>query len=229
MEQPPIYLFDIKIQEPVTSLTDIIVGVACLYFFQLLRSKTPENRMFFYFRMFFLLTGIGTILGGLLGHAFLYTIENDWLKTPGWLISMVGVTMIERGCIEHSKNLLKPNLLRFFKVLNIVELLVFMALSFYYLDFLYVQVHSTYGLVVVVFAFELYVYLKTKQREIIYILLAVLSMVICAVVYSAKVAIHPFFNHADLAHVFMLISAILCYKGISRMQKISYGQSRQTA
>lgn len=219
MEQPPIYIFDIKIQEPVTSLTDLIVGVACIWCFFLLKKQNRPEKPFVYFRLFFILMGIATILAGILGHAFFYA-AGMWLKAPGWIISMISIMCIERGCIEHATPLIKPRIVSVFKVVNIIELLTFMFLAFYFLEFKYVQAHSTYGLVVVVFAFELYVYRKTRMESIKYILYAVASMVVCATVYLTKLSIHPYFNHADLAHMFMLLSAILAYKGISRLELI---------
>jgi hypothetical protein len=133
---------------------------------------------------------------------------------------MVSIMFIERGCIEHAKPLIKPRIASVFGVVNIIELLTFIFLTFYFLNFKFVQAHSTYGLVVVVFAFELYVYRKTRMQSIKYILYAVASMVVCAIVYLTKLSIHPYFNHADLAHMFMLSSAILAYKGISRLELV---------
>ena len=219
MEQPSIFFWGVEIQEPVTSLTDILVGIACIYAFVLLNKKGRPEKPFRYFRWFFITTGVATIMAGFLGHAFYYAAET-WLKAPGWIISMLGVMFIERGSIAHAEPLLNSKFVRFFKAINVVELLIFMGLTFYFMDFRFVQLHTFYGLVVVVFAFEGYVLYKTGQKEIWWILGSIISMVFCATVYLTKLALHPFFNHADLAHIFMLISVILAYQGISRLKII---------
>jgi hypothetical protein len=224
MEQPSIFLWGIEIQEPVTSLTDILVGVACVYAYILHTRQGRKEKAFRYFRWFFITTGVATILAGILGHALFYA-SGIWLKAPGWIISMLGVMFIERGSIAHASPLLNPKLEKFFKAINVVELLTFMTLTFYFMDFRFVQLHTFYGLVVVVFAFEAYILYKTSQKPIRWLLASILSMVCCAVVYIAEWSIHPFFNHADLAHVFMLISVILAYKGISRLSIVSESNS----
>ncbi|RMF20916.1 MAG: hypothetical protein D6765_16230, partial [Bacteroidetes bacterium] len=122
MEQPPIFLWGLRIDEPVTSLTDVLVGVVCLYAWWQLRKLDRPGLSQQYLRYYFLTMGIATILGGVLGHAFLYALSFAW-KLPGWIISMISVSLVERACIAHAAPLLSKGTVRFLKTANIVELL----------------------------------------------------------------------------------------------------------
>src|ERR1043165_3568967 len=115
--QPSIYPFGIRIDEPIATVTDILVSAVCLYaFFKLTQKKLP-GRSQWYFRYYFLLIGIATFLGGVIGHGFLYALSFPW-KLPGWTISMLSVALIERSSIERAKPLIDPKVGRFFLILN---------------------------------------------------------------------------------------------------------------
>lgn len=212
-EQPSVFPFGIRIDEPVTTATDILVGLTCLICAWKLRLLYNDSRMHRQVMLYFILMGVATLLGGILGHGFLYAVGFFW-KLPGWLLSMIAVNLLERVMIHFSAARLSPRMLRFFSVFNIIELLVFMTLAFGTLDFLYVQIHSTYGFLVVVFSFCVYNYRKNHHPEVMKdMMIGVGWIFVCAVVFVARVSISPWFNHADLAHLFMFIGAIYFYLG----------------
>ena len=151
--QPSIYPFGIRIDEPMATITDVVVSAVCFYAFYKLKRKNLPGRSQWYFLYYFLLIGIATFLGGVIGHGFLYALSFAW-KLPGWIISMISVALIERSAISHARRLIKPAVVRFFLVLNIIELLVIMTITMTTLNFFWVQVHSAYGLLVLVFSFH---------------------------------------------------------------------------
>lgn len=221
MQQPSVYIFGIRIDEPVTTATDLLVGLACLYFaFRLKKyynASTLHKQIIFYF----VLMGIATILGGLMGHGFLYAGGFYW-KLPGWLLSMVAINLFERVIIHFSGPVLSSKQLRFFSIFNIIELVFFMILAFGTLNFLFVQIHSTYGFLVVIFSFCLYNFRKNHYPEIMKNMIIGLAWIfLCAVIFVAKISISKWFNHADLAHVCMFVGAIYFYKGSKQIMQTS--------
>ena len=218
-EQPSIFPWGIRIDEPVTTATDILVGVTCLICAYKLKPLYNGSFMHKQIILYFILMGIATVLGGVLGHGFLYALGFFW-KLPGWLLSMIAVNLLERVMIHFSASELSPKMLRFFSIFNIVELVVFMVLAFGTLNFLYVQIHSTYGFLVVVFSFCVYNYRKGHHPEIMKnMMIGVLWIFVCAEVFVAKISISKWFNHADLAHMFMFVGAIYFYLGSRRLMK----------
>ncbi|MCU0369089.1 MAG: hypothetical protein MUF39_09695, partial [Cyclobacteriaceae bacterium] len=100
--QPSISIYNIRIDEPINTLTDLIVSAVCFYAFFRLKKSGLTGRTQLYFRMYFLLLGIATLFGGIIGHGFLYVFSFAW-KLPGWIVSMLSVAFIERSSIEHAK------------------------------------------------------------------------------------------------------------------------------
>jgi hypothetical protein len=208
----------IKIMEPVTAATDLLVSIVCLYAFFKLRStksNSPTVRLFTYY---FFTMALATLYGGLIGHAFLHLLTFSW-KVPGWLISMISVALIERAAISHAQPLLKPSIGKFFATLNIVELLTLTIVVLLTLNFFFVEAHAAYGLLVVVFSFELYVFRKTKAEGSRLLLIAVLISAIAATVHLTELTINPWFNHLDFSHVLMAIAAYVFYLGASKVNE----------
>ncbi|MEI9918876.1 MAG: hypothetical protein WDO14_08730 [Bacteroidota bacterium] len=202
----------IRIDEPVTALTDLLVSAVCFVaFFRLRKQALPGNTQL-YFRYYFLLMAIGTLFGGLIGHAFLYALSFAW-KLPGWIVSMLSIALIERSSIEHAKPLIDPRISKFFLGLNIVELLTVMITTMWTLDFKWVEFHSGYGLLGVVLPFHLYTWYRTRDKGSFVIIIAVFVASCAALVFMNKLSIHEWFNYLDISHTMMAIGGYVFYRG----------------
>lgn len=163
--------------------------------------------------------GIATTIGGIVGHGFLYAFSyneslpvSPW-KLPGWLTSMISIAMVERASIEYARKLIKPAVGTFFAWLNIIELITFIIITFSTLNFFFVEVHSAYGLLIVVAGFNGFVYYKTRSEGSKYYLIAVGVSAISALVFMNELGLHTWFNHYDLSHCIMTLSAYFFYRG----------------
>lgn len=217
MDQPSIFPFGIRIDEPITTLTDILVALVCFYAVVKLRPLSDGSRMHRLVLLYFLLMGIATLIGGIIGHGFLYALSFYW-KLPGWLLSMLAINFLERVMIRFSKPILTTGKAKFFSWFNIAELIAFAALAFGTLNFLYVEIHSTYGLLVVVFGFCVFNLKRGHGREVIRpFIIATAFAFVAAVVFVAKWDIDQWFRHVDLAHVFMALAAYYFYLGSRKL------------
>jgi hypothetical protein len=215
--QPSIYISGLRIDEPITTLTDFLVSVVCLYAFVKLRNHPVKTRTLFFLRYYFLLMCLATFFGGLIGHAFLYALGFAW-KLPGWLISMVSVAFIERSAIEYARLHIKTFAGNFFSVLNIIELVTIITITMSTLNFKWVEFHAGYGLLGVVLPFHVYMFLKTKDKGSVLMVIAVIVASLAALIFMTKFTIHTWFNHLDFSHVVMAIGAYVFYKAALRLQ-----------
>ncbi|MBL4703740.1 MAG: hypothetical protein JKY54_04415 [Flavobacteriales bacterium] len=218
LKNPSISFFGIQVDEPVTMMTDILVGVVCFYaLYKLMQKKRKgtvkgDPTVFVFLKYFFLLMGISTVLGGFFGHGFNYALNIYW-KLPYWGISMFSVALAERAVIVYSAGLTKPFYAKFFRWLNLIELAAFMVISFVTLDFIFVVIHSAYGLLVIVGIFHGYIYYKTRSQGSKLFLIGVFISLIGAVCFLTKFGFGHWFNHLDITHTLMAISGWFFYKG----------------
>ena len=89
--------------------------------------------------------GIAAFSGGVVGHGFAYAINEYW-KWSYWVLSMFAVAIGERAAIKYSAGLTKPIYNKIFRWMNIIELAIFMIISLCTLEFLFVLIHSAYGI-----------------------------------------------------------------------------------
>ncbi|MFT4736788.1 MAG: hypothetical protein ACI8QD_002118 [Cyclobacteriaceae bacterium] len=214
----------IRMDEPVTVLTDLIVSAICFYAFFKINRRSESSILFSYLKFYFLSMGVATALGGIIGHGFLYSLPyngtlavSPW-KLPGWLVSMFSIALIERASIEYARPLISDRrVFRFFTWLNIVELLIFITLTFTTLNFFFVEAHSAYGLLVVTSGFHGYNYWKTKNQASSLSLMAVGCSALAAVIFMNQWGIHVWFNHFDVSHILMAMGASLFYLSTKKM------------
>lgn len=211
-EQPSVYLFNIRIDEPVITLTDLMVSAVCFYAFFRLTAIPAQNKVHTNLRYYFLSMGLATAIGGIIGHAFMYNFSFYW-KLPGWITSMFSIALVERAAIEYARPLISKRMGTVFKWANTIELITFVIITLITLNFFFVEVHSAYGLLVVVTSLNLYVYLKRKTRASKLFLIAVGFSAISALIYMNEWGISAWFTHTDISHVFMTVSAWFFYTG----------------
>lgn len=217
MEINTIHLFGIRIDEPIVTLTDLLVSLLCFIYYFRLNNQQHQNKAIVLFKFYFLTMAIATFLGGVLGHAFLYALSMHY-KLPGWIVSMFSIMLIERAVINHTRILFKPEVIQVLQVINLVELATFMFLSIYFLNFFFVEFHSGYGLMFVVLGLEGFLFLKTKNQASKNIIIGIALAAVAALVFMNKWSPHQWFNHIALSHTFMAIAAYFFYKGASKVE-----------
>lgn len=233
-----LYLAGIRIDEPVTMLTDLIVSAVCFYAFYKLGKFPVKNKVHLYLKYYFLSMGIATFFGGVVGHGFLYMFDSKWelsegyvkfiasfvpldkmnaaanpWKLPGWLTSMFSVALAERASIEYARKIINPKTATFFSWLNVIELLFFVTITFSTLNFFFVEVHTFYGFMIVVSSFNAFVFYKTRSKGSKSFLIAVGFAAIAALFFMNEWALCKWFNHIDISHSFMALSAYMFYRG----------------
>ena len=207
-----IYLAGIKIDEPIVTLTDLLVSLLCFVFAYKLHQKQSREKVITYFKLYFLIMGIATALGGLIGHAFMYHFSFYW-KLPGWITSMFSIMFVERAAIEHTRIRLSKKIVKILSALNIIEFLTFLTLTIVTLNFFYVEFHSGYGLMFVVLSLEGFLFLKTRNKASKNILIGVAFAAVAALIFMNTLSIHQWFNYLSASHVLMAVAAYFFYRG----------------
>ena len=216
LSQPSIDFLGIRIDEPVTTFTDLIVSGVCFYAFYKLHRMPVRNKVHWNLKYYFLSMAMATLIGGVIGHGFLYLFSFAW-KLPGWLTSMFSIALLERASIMYAKPLIKPKIGNFFAWMNLIELSTFVIVTFATLNFFFVEVHSAYGLLIIVSSFNFVVYKNRKTEASKLFLIAVGISAISALIFMNEIGISIWFNHFDISHIFMACSAFVFYKGSLKM------------
>ncbi|MEN8118777.1 MAG: hypothetical protein ABFS35_00425 [Bacteroidota bacterium] len=217
VEKLSITIGGITVLEPMVTFTDIIVSAVCFYIFYKLYKTNKQGKMYFYFEWHFFTMGVATILGGLFGHGFTYAVDVAW-KLPGWIISMISVTFMERAFIEHSVKYIGKKTEYFLKMANIIKLILFTGLTVYTLNFHFVEFHSGFGILAVALPLQLFMYIKTRDPGSKYVFIMVGLSLLSGFTFLNEIIIHKWFNHMALSHVFIVVMVFCLYKAALNLQ-----------
>lgn len=208
MYEQVVEMHNIKLVEVMAALTDFIVAGMAFYAWYNTSSTAQKAT---YFKRHFLLMGLATLFGGVLGHALKLYVPL-YFKLPGWWMSMLSVTFLERAIIEEVSGMVSKTFTKWLYRFNILELAVFAMLSMFTLNFKFVEWHSAYGLFIVVFGLGFVVWFKRGFHSVRWLMLGVLFGATAAVVFTQQLTIHYWFNHVDLSHVLLAGSVYSFYK-----------------
>lgn len=206
------YLWDLRIEEPIVTITDLLVTVLCLYFFWVFHKSGDNSKTIKFFKYYNLLMAIATLEGGLFGHGFLYAVPYH-MKLVGWITSMFSIMLIERTAIEHAGMLFPEKVIKVLRVINVVELLFFLAVVSYTVNFFFVELHSGYGLMFVVLGLEGWLFIKTRNKASFNMLLGIAAAGVAALIFMNDWNVHQWFNSRSFSHIWMAIASIFFYRG----------------
>lgn len=210
MEEYSIIIYGIRITEPLGTLTDLGVTAMCLYAFIKLKKLNRNDLAFKFFNYFFLTMAIATFFGGILGHAFIHAIHFAW-KLPGWLTSMLSISLLERASIKHAKKYLHPTIAKIYEIANIAELLIVMTITFSTMDFFWVEMHSGFGLLAVILPVQLWTFIKTKDKGSLLFLIGVGVALISAFFFMNEISYNEIISYLAISHFFMIIGSYMFY------------------
>jgi hypothetical protein len=216
--QPSIEIWNVQVDEPITTLTDLVLATVSFYAFIRIGRHGEKGRFRIFFRFYFLSLGLGALTGGLLGHAFLSRIAPGW-KLISWVLAIVSVSLMIHAIVEISKPLVRVRMARIILLINwfLMPIALFLTLS--RLSFSPVTLYTIYGMLLVVGSLSLYIYMRTGCRGVIRFLLAVGLGCVSALIFSKQWGLSPWFNHNDISHVILATCAILIYKGGIRVME----------
>lgn len=210
--QPSIEVLNIRIDEPITTATDLLMAAICFYAFFRIKRGESSGRIKWYFKYYFLTLGCGALFGGLLGHAFLYRLSPQW-KLVSWIFTLVSVALMAHALLELARPLVKPGFTKLVVRLNLLILVVALFFTLWTLAFSPVKYYTIFGMVAIVGSFSYFIFQKTASRGVIRFLFAVGLGLVSAFVFSYGWGLGPWFNHNDISHVILSCSTLIFYKG----------------
>jgi hypothetical protein len=210
--QPDILWLGQRIGEPVVCLTSILISLSCLYAWWKLRGcGVPGCRVTRMNRSFFVFMGLSTLIGGVVGHALIHSLHFSW-KSPGWVTGMVGIGLLGQASILRAREHLSAQTIRWLTAINAAAFLLCLGLVAATLWFPIVEIHTAFGLLLMVGGVEGYLHYKNPRSCSRYLLLSIPFAVLAAVAHVAKFSLCRWFTYFDIGHVLVCASIFMILK-----------------
>lgn len=211
-DQTSVVISGLRIDEPVTALTDLLISTVCFVAYRKLSRVNLKGRIYVFLKYYFLTMFLVTLVSGLLGHAFYAYFSDKW-KILGWMVSMVSITLLEYASVEYVRPLIGNRVAKIFLWFVLAVMVVFIYLLVTTGQFLYVAVHTAFGMILIVASLHLYVYMKRRSRGSVLFLIAVCLSTFSAIIFMNQWGFGKWFNHLDVSHMFLAVSAHYTYLG----------------
>jgi len=211
MLQPSITFSGFVIHEPVTVVTDLLLCVACLYYYSIVRKSHAKYWPFFFVGMAL------TPFFGAFGHA-LYTDKNNILQLISRCWGIVSVFFASLGSIAM---LQKSSVTRFLNWFAVLQVLTALGLIIWLNEFAIVKVNSTVGIFFLVGGTQIYLKSKSKPGSN-FILIGVGINALAGIVHNLELSISKWFNHNDLGHIILIVGLYFFAKGVLLFQNSNH-------
>jgi hypothetical protein len=213
MEKIEFEMWGLQLLEPMALILNLVMSFQSFRYYQKIRASfaSPFSA---YFGKFFLFLSISTFFAAW-SHLF-YNYLGLAGKIPGWATSIISISMLEYAMVIYLYP--KGNIL----LKSIIALLMASAfgLLIFELKFLWVAIHTALGLVLFLgmpFSFRI---IKGEEKASFFFW-GFISMLMTLPVELIRLNLHPWFQHHEISHVFM-ICALYCFsKGVRQTELIS--------
>jgi hypothetical protein len=203
-----IHFFGYTIYEPVTVLTDVLLGLFCL----LLSAKLKRDNNLWW--IFFIAVGLSNFLGAV-GHG-LYAEKDNIVQLFARLFGIISVLAAGLATLTRFTKGRKRSTA---KALVLVNYFVFTIWLLSNNTFAHVKWNATLGLGIFVAFSYLYMYFKSKNSKELLVTMGIFILAMAAGVHSIEFSAGEFFNYNDISHVIMFFGMFTIYKGVLANEK----------
>ena len=204
-------------REPVTTLTDQLTALVCLFaYLQFTFYKGEKSNSFSYYRYFFLFFFVGMTSAAWLGHGLQAYLSFGW-KTIGWILSSIGFLLVELGTLKDAELLLSKKWKKSLKLFVSIQFITFVTLMIATQKFIFPQLNSTVSLVFFTLPLQLFIYIKTRTKAHLYIVFTILYAALPGFVYNNKISVHHWLNYHDISHLLMALYMFFFYLSTSKI------------
>ena len=209
-----IYIGKIAVHEPVAVFTSYIISGLCFYFYWTLRNGDNRSAATLSWANHILFVGLASLVGSC-SHAFFAVHEGIAYKSfwlPMQMLNIIAVYFAQQGALNSVlKN--SPSK-KYWKVSYDIQLILFLISVFVFHNFLVVILNAVVGMIPVMVLLFMD---SKKEKSSLWIASGFTILILSAIIFITKYALHKYFNHIDISHVIMMISLWMIYKGTKKL------------
>ncbi|MFC2089558.1 DUF6962 family protein [Bacteroidota bacterium] len=216
-------LFGMHLLEPNAFITDSLLGILALILAFKLYRLPSENTFYRYWKLFMLMFGLSTILGGT-GH-LLYNYTGLPGKIPTWLFGIASVYYIELAMVSvhPQKRMVRP--LRTISLMKAMMMIVLLGLIMVFADpgkkgnigIAAVIINTIIGASLSAGILSLYYLRQGLSPAYRYYIIGVLIILPSSLVFLMDINLHQWFDKNDISHLLMGAGIVYFYLGTIRL------------
>jgi len=204
-------LFGLQLQEPMALIFNWLIAILCFVSYFKLKNNTGKFTL--YWRLFFLIFGLSTLVGGLSHLLFQYT--GFYGKYPVWILGALAVFMSSLAMLQVETMSAKKK--QFWVVLLLLKGVAAIVFSIIYSKFIFIAIDAAIGYIFFCMIYS--IVLNKRTYNVQRFIWAVVVLIPSIVFYVGKISIGKWMNEQDIGHIFMFITIYLFYLAVQSYSK----------
>ncbi len=229
---PTIFVGALEWREPITTLTDFLIGLIGFYAFYRLQTYKGEKRENFnLYKYYFLCFAIGMTSAAWFGHA-LQAYVGPRMKIIGWFMSATGFLCFGWATLIEVKSLIPKWLFSGLWAWMLIQYLLVAGLMIHpdYSNFMIPQINSTVFLIFMILPLHIFNYMTIKSPGSYWIACTIVYGIVPGIAYNSQFSLSRWFNYHDISHCLMAIFIFLMFLGIKRITGMeAYEEKREAS
>ncbi len=209
----------IRILEPVTAITDLMLGLFCIWFYRRLALPVKSHPLLRFWRLFFLSIGISTLLGTV-AHGLRFYMNEPTFKAVWMLMNLTSIVssyFLLLATIEIQFR--NPEMIRRMQHISLLITLLLVSVTMYFNDFNLIKIYA--GLIILIALITHFSTYKKGIKGSGYITFGFTFSLSSIWVHTQQLSIDDYFNFKDISHVIMLISLYFIFMGAMLKTRLS--------
>ncbi len=208
-----IVLFGRPVFEPMVILTNVIFFLFCLFFSRELKKVKHDYAL--HMSRFIIFMGISGLFGAI-AHAVHFQLGDLFFKTIFFIsnvLNLLAVYYCFRATYSYTHLTTQSYNINFVRFIS-MWIIALIGLAFVQNDFVIIKINAA---MVLVYALVVHyqAYKRREEKGSAIVVTGISISFFSLIVHSLKISLHEWFNYKDIAHVIMIISLIVIYKGIA--------------
>ena len=204
-------LFGLELQEPMAFIFNWLIAILCFVSYYKLKNST--GKFAYYWRSFFLIFGLSTVIGGL-SHLF-YGYWGFYGKYPVWILGALAVFMSSVAMLQVETMSAKKK--QFWIIFLMFKGIAAIVFAIIYLKFIFIAVDAAIGYIF--FCMVYGIVLNKRGYNVQLFIWGVAVLIPSIVFYVGKISIGKWMNEQDIGHIFMFATIYLFYLGVQSYSK----------
>ena len=203
--------YGLQLQEPMALIFNWLITILCFVSYYKLKNST--GKFTHYWRLFFLIFGLSTLVGGL-SHLF-FQYWGFYGKYPVWILGALAVFISSLAMLQvETMSAKKKQFWVTFLLLKGVAAIVF---SIIYSKFIFIAIDAAIGYIFFCMIYS--IVLNKRGYNVQRFIWAVVVLIPSIIFYVGKISIGKWMNEQDIGHIFMFATIYLFYLGVQSYSK----------
>ena len=206
------------IEEPVTSLTDMVTGVVGVISFFRLKKLDFQDEAHLWFRRYFIFIGIATLCAGILGHATQYIVGFN-AKTIGWSLSAIALFCLENSALSYYQKAYgtdKLNWLRWVMKAQLLAYFIF-VINPSTRVFELVKINAVISMVLIGLPLFYWYRRKVDTKGSRLVVTAFICSFLPGIIFNSEFSLHTYMNFHDISHLVMAACVYILYRSCKQL------------